>query len=153
MNNLHLNGFLCEGFLGEEPPTSTTDAPPPSPIDGKPKRTAKRRVFDIIGDHKGMFRDEAWEHVHEIFGRMQNAGLNVSFGTINDREHSGGYYRNDRGNIAGKIWEFTVDYINERGLPSEITGQVIASFGGTVEQMENDDLRDRPYDLCVVFTN
>lgn len=123
------------------------------PLFGKSKQSAKRFIFKVIGDHKGMFRDDNWKHVHEIFGRMRKAGLDLSYGPVNDREHSGGYFRNERGKIAGKEWEFSVDFINDRDRECTVTGRVMACFGGTVEQMDNDDLGpDRPYDITVLFT-
>lgn len=123
------------------------------PLFGKSKQSAKRFIFKAIGDHKGMFRDDNWKHVHEIFDRMRKAGLDLSYGPVNDREHSGGYFRNEQGNLAGKEWEFSVDFINDRDRECTVTGRVMACFGGTVEQMDNDDLGpDRPYDITVLFT-
>lgn len=150
MNGMHLNGFLRESFMGEDSQTEIK----PSPLDGFSKQRARRRVQSLIGDTRGMFRDDNWSAVHRIFDRLGEAGLNYHYGCPNNREFSGGYFRNDRGQIAGKQWEFGVEFINDKGRPTEITGVVIASFGGTVEQAENDYLgADRPYDICAYVTN
>ena len=123
-----------------------------NPLHGKSRQSAQKFVYKVIGDHKGIFRDDNWKHVHEIFNRMRAAGLDLSYGPVNDRTHSGGYFRNEQGQVAGKEWEFTIDFINNRDRECTITGRVIASFGGTVDQAENDDIGpDRPYDIVVTL--
>ena len=150
-----LNESSFDGFVVVENAEDYPDGKIPwSILDGMRKQQAKNRVNKIMGDYRGMFRDDNWQNVHKIFDRMLGAGLNLSYGPINDYRHSGGYYRDDRGCIAGKEWEFTIDYLNEKERPTELKGVVIASYGGTVEQHDNDYIGpERPYDLCAYFIN
>ncbi len=132
--------------------TESAEEVPPSKLDGMSNQQARKTIMRIYlknTKHDGFFRDDAWQAVHKIMQTFSDLGLNFSYGPMNDREHSGGYYRNDRGYIAGKQWEWSVTFVNNRDRETEIRGTLITSFGGTVDQMENNYLGpDRPYDIC-----
>lgn len=124
---------------------------PPSPIDGFSKQRARRYVQRFLGHPGGMFRDDNWGAVDEIFKNLRDeGGLNVAGWAINDSTHEHGYYYNrDDGHVAGKAWEFEVSYFDDKGRSASVKGTIVASFGGTVEQHETDYLGgDRPYDIA-----
>ena len=88
-------------------------------------------------DHltRGMFSDDQWKPVHEIFNGFRNMGLDYRITSANyDTPQMGGMANNKR-------WKFEIHFTNQKGKPDVIYGQIIASGAGSVENpLEKYDL-------------
>ena len=97
-----------------------------SAISGKSKQSARNLIYRIVGDMtKGFFSDEDWSHVNAIWKKLDEYQIeNNLVGTE--------YFKDDKGDLAGKIYKFEVPFTNNRGKQDILYGTLTASFCGTV---------------------
>ena len=98
-----------------------------SAINGKSKQSARNFIYRIIGDlTKGFFRDEDWSNVNAIWKRLDEYNIeNNLVGTE--------YFKDERGELAGKMFKFEVPFINNKGREDVLHGTLTAHFSGTVQ--------------------
>lgn len=98
-----------------------------SPLDGMSRVRATRLVNHLMNPFtNGFFRDEDWSNVDKIWKALTQAGIEF---TITKTE-----YQQDRdGNPNAKIWQFQIEFSNERGRPTILFGVVTASGAGSVK--------------------
>jgi len=97
-----------------------------SAINGKSKQSARNFIYRIVGDlTKGVFRDEDWSNVNAIWKRLDEYRIENN---LVDTE----YFKDGRGDLAGKMWKFEVPFVNNKGKPSVLYGTLTAHFAGTV---------------------
>ncbi len=106
-----------------------------NPLNGMSRSRASRFVNKVLSKHtKGFFRDTAWQAVHRVWKDMDDAGLEWN---LTDNY----YTENEEGIAASKTWKFEVEFLNNRERLTKLSGVIIASGAGSVE-----DPLDR-YDL------
>ena len=97
-----------------------------SAINGKSKQSARSFIYRIVGDMtKGFFRDEDWSNVNAIWKRLDEYNIeNNLVGTE--------YFKDERGELAGKMFKFEVPFVNNKGREDVLHGTLTAHFAGTV---------------------
>jgi len=99
----------------------------PNPLNGKSKQSSRNYIYRLVGDMtKGFFTDDSWENVNAIWKKLDEAGIE---NYLTDAK----YYRNERGESAGKMWKFEVPFINNRGKEDKLYGTLTASFAGSIQ--------------------
>ena len=123
------------------------------------EKFAQRNAFDNISKkslsnklHKilypisqGIFSDDSWVPVHEIFKTIDSLGLSY---TITSTEYGVSpsfqqTWTREKWKIPNdyKEWKFEIDFTNNRGKPDKLYGSVIASGCGQIsEPLEKYDL-------------
>lgn len=102
----------------------------PNPLDGK--SNAQARAFinrKVIPQEaiKGLFSDENWAGIKQIWNAFDDAGLD--WGVMDSR-----YYPTSDGRpMGGKIWDIEIRFTNNKGRPTVLGGNVTAAGAGTVE--------------------
>jgi len=81
----------------------------------------------------GFFSDDNWSNIHSIFNAISDMGVNLNWGTRNDGTYQHGYHRNSDGVPDSKAYMFDLKYTNIIGKKIKLSGQVIASGAGNVE--------------------
>jgi hypothetical protein len=106
-----------------------------NPMNGLRKQQVIKAINELITPYtKGIHRDNHWRPVQDIRKALDKAGLDWNF-TDNEYQHD------DQGRPNGKKWEFEVRFMNERGRAHVLTGRIIASGAGTVEDpLESYDI-------------
>lgn len=102
-----------------------------SALDGMPRRKVMELVNKVIGQShlNGFFSDQYWKPIQGLWKNFEKAG--IPFGiTKSDYEHEemGGQRVPVR-----KVWRFEVEFLNERGRPTTVYGQVVAAGAGPVD--------------------
>lgn len=100
-----------------------------NPLNGKTKQRAVSIVNNKIIPHdkiKGFFSDEAWEGVNQIWTAFNDHKIDWN---ISGSE----YYPVREVPPQGKVWNFEIEFINNKGRKTTLYGFVIASGAGTVE--------------------
>ena len=107
---------------------------PENPLNGMDARKAKNWVNKLIAPlAKGLFKDESWRPVYDIWEVMTAMGI--------DWVSTGNKYLHKNGEMSGKQWKFEVSYVNKNGRPATLYGVIVASGAGTVEYpLEQYDL-------------
>jgi hypothetical protein len=106
---------------------SISDTIKNNPLNGKSKQSAKNFIYNNVSHlTKGIFVDNAWEHVHAIFKKMDELGVSSDI-------ESTQYYKDERGNPSGKIWSISIPFINNKGREDQLLGSITAAGAGTVE--------------------
>jgi len=96
------------------------------------RTTLKNRINKLIAGHtKGVFIDESWYPVHNIFRALQDAGYDV-INTGNKYDHDA------NGNPCAKTWTFEIASDSKKPF----YGIVIACGAGTVANPL------KAYDVC-----
>jgi hypothetical protein len=97
-------------------------------LDGMSTLKAKKIINKTMEPHtKGMFRDEYWKPVHDIFKAFESAGI--------DYVLSSAKYENDsRGNPSSKRWSLEFHFTNDKGKETVIYGVIVASGAGSVDK-------------------
>jgi len=98
-----------------------------SSLDGLTKVTAKRRLNDLLHRYsKGLFKDQGWGAVHDIWGAMDSAAVNWELKKnryLKDR---------DTGETNSKEWTFEVYFYDKRSKFQKLYGVVTAFAAGSV---------------------
>ena len=98
-------------------------------LNGMRKAQARKFVNDLIHPFtKGIFRDESWRGVRDIWDELDRAGIDWH---IEDNF----YNHDDRTGVPiSKTWKFEVEFKNEKGRPTTLYGICVAAGAGSVEQ-------------------
>ena len=101
-----------------------------NPLNGKSNQQARTIINRRIIPQeqiKGMFSDDSWQGVQQIWNAFSEAGLDW------DIVDSNYYPTNDGHPMGGKIWNIVVNFINNKGKATTLHGTVTAAGAGTVE--------------------
>ena len=103
-----------------------------NPLDGKSAKQARAIVSKIIpyDKIKGFFSDEDWSGIKQIWDAFNRYSLNWQITKADYRKDNSG--TNDR-MPTSKRWSFEIDFTNDKGKPTKLYGQAIASGAGTVQ--------------------
>lgn len=106
-----------------------------NPLDGMSNEKARKEVYKIMAQFtKGVFKDDSWVPIHNIWEAFNAAGLDWTM-------MGSQYLHNSEGRPSGKEWKFEIKFLNKNGRLTTMHGTVTASGAGSVE-----DPLDR-YDL------
>jgi hypothetical protein len=98
-----------------------------SPLDGMSKNKASKFVNNILDKHThGIFSDDYWSPVKRMFEDMKKAGIE---GVVTKAD----YVKNDAGIPASKQWKFEIEFMNDRGKPTTLYGNITAAGAGSVQ--------------------
>jgi hypothetical protein len=101
-----------------------------NPLDGKSNQQARviiNRKIIPQEQIKGFFSDDSWQGVKQIFDAFNYAELDWDI-TGSD------YYPSHDGNpMGGKIWVIEINFINNKGKPTKLYGNITAAGAGTPE--------------------
>jgi hypothetical protein len=78
---------------------------------------------------RGIYSDDSWKPVHDIFATFDSLGLKW--------KTTGANYDSDptapsNSMPSSKRWKFEIEFINQKGKPDTIFGQIIASGAGSI---------------------
>lgn len=101
-------------------------------IDGMSRREVAKLVNAVIerAPTKGVHRDQYWKPIQAIWRGLENAG--IPFG-ITGSEYQHEVIEGQRVPVR-KVWNFEVNFTNERGRPTTVYGRVVAAGAGSVEE-------------------
>jgi len=104
-----------------------------SALDGMSKQRAKTLLGKIFGKYsKGLFSDDNWRPVHQIFKALENEGIDYVLTSAEYGTSSGG-----RGIGVkmpdNKTWKFEIPFRNDRGKETVLYGIIIASGAGSID--------------------
>lgn len=103
----------------------------PNPLDGQSNNVAASQVNKILhAASQGMFSDNSWEAINNIFKKLKEAGLEV---TVTDAKY-GGHAEVPSGMPKYKEWQISIPFTNKNGKPTMLVGQITAHGAGSVEQ-------------------
>jgi hypothetical protein len=95
-------------------------------LNGMSNREAKKFVNELLTRHtKGYFRDEAWNPIRKTFKELDRH--NVNYKVLDSK-----YRKNEDGNLVSKRWLFEVNFTNDKGRDTKLSGTMVASGGGSV---------------------
>jgi len=98
-----------------------------SAINEMSKQRAKTYVNKLMGKHsKGIFSDEYWSPVQNIFKDLSEANIDYVVGKTE-------YKKDDKGVPTSKRWTLTISFIDKNGKEQKLTALIIASGAGSVE--------------------
>ena len=108
------------------------------------KQTLKGQIYKQI-EHltKGMFSDDNWAPVHQIFDTFKQMGLNWQ---LTDSQYHHDPSQPERRLPSSKRWTFEINFTNQNNKPDKLYGQIIASGAGPIS-----DIMSR-YDLAVILS-
>ncbi len=107
------------------------DIPQQSLIDGQSNNVAASRVNKILAmSSKGLFSDNSWEAINNIFKKLKEAGLDVELLSTK----YGGHEDTSNGMPKYKEWKISIPFTNKNGKPVRLVGQITAHGAGSVEQ-------------------
>lgn len=101
-----------------------------NPLDGMSNERARKEVYKIMRQFvQGVFKDDSWIPVNNIWKAFNSAGL--------DWTMTGSQYLHNSGSQmpVGKEWKFEITFINKNGRPTKMHGTVTASGCGTVQDI------------------
>ena len=100
-------------------------------ISGQSNQVAGKRVNKLLAAlSKGSFSDNSWQAIHNIFNKLKEAGLEVDLLGA----QYGGHADTETGTPKYKEWKISIPFINNKGKPVELIGQIVAHGAGTVEE-------------------
>ena len=100
-------------------------------INGQSNNVAASRVNKILQSlSRGMFSDNSWEAINNIFKKLSELGLDV---TVVSAKY-GGHAETDNGMAKYKEWRISIPFTNNKGKAVELVGQITAHGAGSVEQ-------------------
>lgn len=111
-----------------------------SPLNGMRKGAAINYIVKVCKVYeiaKGLFKDEFWKPIHEIFGAFEKANIPVDLLSAN--------YEQENGVPVRKIWTSEIPFINQNGKNDKLYMRITAAGAGSVQ-----DPLDR-YDVTVVI--
>ena len=73
----------------------------------------------------GLFSDQSWEGVHNVFHKLEQLGVPVAIGCTE-------YLHDERGDATGKQWKFSTTFINGKGKETVLRGVLTAHAAGSV---------------------
>ena len=95
------------------------------------KQTLKNQIFKQIEPFtKGMFSDESWAPVHQIFDTFRKMGLDWH---LVDAQYRHDPSMPERKMPSSKQWTFAINFTNQNNRPDEINGKITASDAGSFE--------------------
>ena len=96
-------------------------------MNGMSNREARKFVNELIHPHtRGIWSDEYWRGVQNIWKALKNAGVNVL--------HQDNFYtHNENGVPDGKTWKFDVVFQNDKSRRTTFTGICRAAGAGSVD--------------------
>ena len=103
----------------------------PSLLDGMSRRKVVTLVNKVIerSHLRGFFSDQYWKPIQNLWKNFDKAGIPYVI--------TKSYYESERVGDqvvpVRKVWVFEVSFINDRGRPSTVYGQVIAAGAGSIE--------------------
>jgi len=120
--------------------TLTKTAQTNDPLQGMTNTRARKYVNNLIAPlTKGLFSDDSWKPVHELFNVLRQVGINWEL-TMSPT-NPGGYRQNEQGVPISKEWKFQIKFINATGRETILYGVVVASGAGSVQDpLEKYDL-------------
>ena len=99
-----------------------------SKINGMSKQRAKTYINKLMDKYsKGFFSDEFWSPIQNIYKALSEDNIDYA---IDKAE----YTKDDMGVPIAKRWNFTVSFINDKGKEQKLTGLIVASGAGSVEE-------------------
>lgn len=100
-----------------------------NPLDGMSNERARKEVYKIMAQFtRGVFRDDYWAPVNNIWKAFNSASLDWTMTGAN-------YLHNDKGDASGKEWKFEMSFVNKNGRPTTMHGTVTASGCGTIQDI------------------
>lgn len=98
-----------------------------STLDGMTRKKVADLVNHVIARARltGMFRDQYWKPIQGLWKAFEQAGIPFS---ITKSE-----YEKENGVPVRKVWQFEVNFMNERGRPTTVYGRVVAAGAGPVD--------------------
>lgn len=100
-------------------------------INGQSNVVAASRVNKILSAaSKGLFSDNSWEAINNIFKKLSEAGLDV---TVTSAKYGG---HADTGNDMPKFkeWQISIPFTNKNGKQVALVGNITAHGAGSLEQ-------------------
>jgi len=98
-----------------------------SAINEMSKQRAKTYVNKLMDKHsKGIFSDEYWSPVQNIFKDLSEANIDY----VVDKAE---YKKDDKGIPTSKRWNLTINFTDKNGKDQKLTALIIASGAGSVE--------------------
>jgi hypothetical protein len=105
--------------------------PQPSLINGQSNTVAASRVNKILAEiSKGIFSDNSWEAISNIFKKLKESGAEA---TLLDAKY-GGHADSNSGMPTYKEWKISIPFINNKGKSAALVGQITAHGAGSVDQ-------------------
>ena len=100
-------------------------------VDGMTRQQVAKLVNAVIdrAPIKGMHRDEYWRPINAIWQGLQRAGIPYAI-TGSEYQHE---MVEGRRTPMRKVWNFEVNFKNNRGRDTTVYGRVIAAGAGSVE--------------------
>lgn len=104
-------------------------------VDGKlatlmTKQSILRYFYRLVGDMPGMHgyvNDDGWGHIHDIFNRIRETGVDLEVDT--DKDSGGDYFKVQYGSewlVSGKQWNVKIEFDGVRHW--SLRGYVKATF-------------------------
>jgi hypothetical protein len=101
----------------------------PNALEGKSLPQARKIVSNLLYENtKGFFSDQSWEGVRNVWAALEAQGIDVVVST-----EGGGYQQDEQGRPSSKNWQFSIDFIDNKGRPKTLNGRLTAHGAGTVE--------------------
>jgi TPR repeat protein len=96
-------------------------------LSGQSNQVAATRVNKLLGTlSRGLFSDDGWQAVHNIFAKLKESGIDVY---LLDAKYGG---HGDSGLPTYKEWRISIPFTNNKGKPIELVGQITAHGAGSV---------------------
>ena len=118
--------FYSERFLEAFSKQHIKIAQQLNPLDGKSNIQAKRIVNKLIPQNTGIFSDDHWAGVKQVFDAFNQAGIDW-------RLMHADYRHDDQNKPIGKDWQFNVVFNNNKGKETILHGIISAAGAGSVE--------------------
>lgn len=100
----------------------------PDQLNGLRKSQASNLLNKTISPMtKGLFKDQYWAPVQDIFKKLGEMGVNFSI-------YKTEYAKNEDGNPISKTWQLVVEFFDNKGKPQKIYGTVVASGAGSIKE-------------------
>jgi hypothetical protein len=99
-----------------------------SNLDKMTKQKASSLVNKIIDPFtKGIFSDNSWRPVHQIFRALDNA--EIKYFTIHSK-----YQQDANGNPSSKTWLIEIPFVNNRSIEDKLYLHIVCSGAGSVNE-------------------
>lgn len=98
-----------------------------SAVDGMSKRKLVKLVNHVIDKARlnGIYRDQYWQPIQRLWKEFEKAGIPVD---VTKSE-----YEKENGVPVRKVWQFEINFTNDRGRPNKVYGRVVAAGAGSVD--------------------
>lgn len=99
-------------------------------LNGQSNQVAAKRVNKLLSVlSKGIFSDESWQAINNIFSKLKEAGIEVDL----LKTAYGGHKDSQTGMPTFKQWDISIPFTNNKGKQVELIGQITAHGAGTTE--------------------